>query len=312
MTPELSAIFNMEPKAAIAFLESKGYAITWDWQDMLDDAHQRAFTVAKVTQLDVLQDIRTALVKSVREGTTLRQFIKDLAPKLQAAGWWGKKVIVDSAGNAQVVQQGSPRRLETIFQTNMQSAYMAARMQEMQASTDTHPYWQYVAVLDGRTRPSHRALNGKVLPADDPFWITGFPPNGYNCRCRVKPMTGAALRRKGIEADSSAGRLKTITVESGVDPRTGEVRYAKRTGMTVMDESGKEVFFAPDAGFNAAPQGAAGLYDVLAQRATALLGEKRGTTLLQVKGIGRNSAVSVMAEFAQHLRLIQINQLRGG
>lgn len=311
MKPELAMIFNMEPVEAIRHLESKGYAITWDWQDMLDDAHQRAFTVAKVTQLDVLQDIRTALVKSAREGTTLRQFTKDLTPKLQAAGWWGKKVIVDSAGNAQVVQQGSPRRLETIFQTNMQSSYMAARMKEMQASTDTHPYWQYVAVLDGRTRPSHRALNGRVLPADDPFWITGFPPNGYNCRCRVKPLTAAAVKRKGLEVDTSAGRLKTITVESGTDQRTGEVRYAKRTGMTITGEDGKDVFFAPDAGFNAAPQGTEGLHDVLTQRATDLLGAKRGATLLAAKGVQRTSVVSVLAGFAQHLLLILLNQLRG-
>ncbi|MGK3503292.1 hypothetical protein ACSLO3_27735, partial [Escherichia coli] len=41
---------------AINYLKSKGYQITWDWEEMWQEAHARAFTVAKVTRLDILED----------------------------------------------------------------------------------------------------------------------------------------------------------------------------------------------------------------------------------------------------------------
>ena len=159
---DLQAIFGLEPAQAIAYLKAKGYAITWNWQEMLDQAHDQAFTVAKAMRLDLLSDIRAALETALQDGQTLQQFIEQLQPVLEAQGWWGQQVIVDGAGNAELVQLGSPRRLKTIYQTNLQSAYMAGRKASMEDSVDTHPYWRYVAILDGRTRPSHRSLSGNV------------------------------------------------------------------------------------------------------------------------------------------------------
>jgi SPP1 gp7 family putative phage head morphogenesis protein len=49
------------------------------------------------------------------------------------------------------------------------------------------PLLEYDAIVDGRTREEHEALNGTVLPVDDPFWSDFMPPNGYNCRCLVIP-----------------------------------------------------------------------------------------------------------------------------
>ncbi|MGP6078832.1 phage head morphogenesis protein, partial [Pseudomonas aeruginosa] len=80
---DLKAIFGLEPAAAIEYLKRKGYAITWDWQEMLDSAHDRAFTVAKAMRLDVLSDIREALERALQEGKTLKQFIEELQPVLE-------------------------------------------------------------------------------------------------------------------------------------------------------------------------------------------------------------------------------------
>ncbi len=39
MNPEdIKAIFGMQPEAAVAYLQQKGINVSWDWQDMLDDA----------------------------------------------------------------------------------------------------------------------------------------------------------------------------------------------------------------------------------------------------------------------------------
>ncbi|PXB81458.1 phage head morphogenesis protein, partial [Pseudomonas aeruginosa] len=85
-------------------------------------AHDRAFTVAKAMRLDVLSDIREALERALQEGKTLKQFIEELQPVLERQGWWGRQVLVDGDGNAELVQLGSPYRLKTIYQTNLQSA----------------------------------------------------------------------------------------------------------------------------------------------------------------------------------------------
>jgi hypothetical protein len=51
------------------------------------------------------------------------------------------------------------------------------------------PYWRYIADGDDRTRPEHKALDGRVFPADDPFWDTHYPPWEFGCRCTVVVMT---------------------------------------------------------------------------------------------------------------------------
>ena len=196
----LRALFTQPPADAVAYLKSKGLRITFNWQEMLDEAHARAFTVAKAARLDVLQDIRSALLDALREGKTLTQFSRELTPLLQQKGWWGKQMVVGAGGQAQMVQLGSPQRLRTIYQTNLQSAYMAARaLAQEQASRHAFPYRMYVAVMDGRTRPSHAALNGKVWHRDDPVWQVIFPPNGFNCRCRTTMLTQGQMNREGHE-----------------------------------------------------------------------------------------------------------------
>lgn len=52
-TAELAYCMTLPPKRAVSYLKSKGYSFTWDWEEMWQDAHARAFTVAKVTRLDI-------------------------------------------------------------------------------------------------------------------------------------------------------------------------------------------------------------------------------------------------------------------
>ncbi|MQT39744.1 phage head morphogenesis protein [Pseudomonas sp. FSL R10-0765] len=264
---DLKAMFGMEPENAVAYMKAKGYAITWNWQEMLDQAHDQAFTVAKAMRLDLLSDIRGALETALQDGQTLAQFTKALQPVLETQGWWGKQVIVDSSGGAEMVQLGSPRRLKTIYQTNLQSAYMAGRKASMDDTTDTHPYWRYVAILDGKTRPSHRALSGKVYRHDDPVWSAIYPPNGFNCRCRVTSLTEAALKRRGLTVDSSADRLQTRTVETGTNKRTGEIYTAQVTSVRTTDSDGRVAVFSTDPGFNHAP--GTGLAEALKRKQAA-------------------------------------------
>lgn len=270
----LQAFFDQPPADAIAYLQSKGLRITFNWQEMLDEAHTRAFTVAKAMRLDVLRDIRTGLLGALQDGKTLDQFQTELTPLLQAKGWWGKQIVVGGDGQAQQVQLGSPHRLKTIYQTNLQSAYMAGRM-TAQMTASAFPYLMYVAVMDGRTRPSHAALNGRVWRKDDPIWQSIYPPNGFNCRCRTRALTGGQMRREGL-AESELPDIVTREVNAGMDGATGELFPTMQTGVTVKDARGRPTTMWVDPGFNSSPLAGHAFDEQLARKAVDALGDAPG------------------------------------
>ena len=268
----LAALFGREPADAIRHLEAKGLRITFNWQEMLDEAHARAFTVAKAMRVDILQDIRRALIDAMRQGKTFREFALELEPALRAKGWWGKGVHVDpDTLEARLVQLGSSRRLWTIYQTNLQSAFMAGRYKR-QMQADAFPYLMYVAVMDARTRPSHAALNGKVYRKDDPAWDAIYPPNGFNCRCRTRALTEGQLAREGrrVEAAETVSR----TVDAGTDPLTGEIYRTTQTGVRYRDPiDGRDKIMWVDAGFNASPLASHLMDELFMRKARAALGD---------------------------------------
>ena len=248
---DLSAVFGLPPEKAIEYFQGKGYTLTWGWQDMWQEAHAKAFTVAKVMRTDILNDIRGALDEALNNGITLRDFEKKLTPVLQAKGWWGKTEHVNTlTGEISTAQLGSPRRLKTIYQTNLQTAYMAGRYKGMMENVGSHPYWQYVAVIDRRTRPMHRAMNGSIFRADDAFWDSHYPPNGLNCRCRVSAVSAYEVKRDGLQVQSSEGRM----IDQEILMKDGSTTQVKALRIKV---DGRDQLFAPDAGWSYNPGKAA-------------------------------------------------------
>ena len=193
---KLNALFKLSPAIAIKYFKSKNNKLSWDWYELWESAHRKSFTVAKAMREDILNDIRTVLDKALEEGKTFQEFQKELKPTLQKKGWWGEVVIVDSQGNAEKVQLGSMYRLKTIYSVNMQTAYQTGRYKTQIENTDNRPYWQYVAVLDQRTRAEHAQLHDLVFPHDDPFWSSFYPPNGWRCRCRVRALSSKNVKKR--------------------------------------------------------------------------------------------------------------------
>ena len=125
---ELSNAFDLKPEQAIKHFQRKGLKATFSWMDMIGEEHDAAFTVAKMMDNDLLAYVDKSVTKAIDQGQTLAQFKKELMPKLQKAGWWGRKDVIDPLSNkkhGEVVkaQLGSASRLENIFRTNLQSAY---------------------------------------------------------------------------------------------------------------------------------------------------------------------------------------------
>ena len=243
------------PKEAVDYIKNKGWKPGFDYRDVWGEEHAVAFTVAKATQLDVLQSIRAEVERAIEDGITLRQFQKDLTPTLQTLGWWGQKNEVDPlTGEIKNVQLGSPRRLKTIFDVNCRTARAAGQWQRAERTKAALPYLLYQIGSAKKHRPEHVSWNGTLLSIDDPWWKTHMPPLGYNCHCHVRQVSAperSKLMETGIpnplapdeinpETGLRTGRRvkQTVPVQTEAPP----VKYVdwknKRTGQTIKVPEG--------------------------------------------------------------------------
>lgn len=216
------ATANLEPlppEAAIERFRRKLDELSFDWRDVWHEEHAKAFTVAKVMRQDILDEIRAAVDEAIAEGITWEEFKRRLRPILIEKGWWGRAPMTDPlTGVTREVQLGSPRRLRIIFDTNLRTSYAAGHWERIQAVKHTRPYLRYVAILDDRTRPQHRAWHNTILPVDHPWWETHFPPNGWNCRCTVQSLTQReAAELGGVSPDP------VVTTRRWINRRTGAI-----------------------------------------------------------------------------------------
>ena len=188
--------FFEEPTAVYEYLKSKKPEIHFDYDEIMHDAHKKAFTVTKMMNLDLLKDTQASLTKAFKEGVGFDEWKKSVKPMLAKKGWLGNIKVKDpKTGEEKEIYVGN-RRLRTIFNTNMRTAYAKARYESQMQSLGE--YFRYTAVLDGRTREAHRKLHGKTLPKTDKFWDTNYPPNGWGCRCKVQVLTEAECVARGI------------------------------------------------------------------------------------------------------------------
>ena len=207
-------------REALKHLTGKRSHISFAWQDTASYEHAVSFTVAKMMDEDMLGETRAAVTDALANGTDFATFQKRLKPYLMARGWWGQAVMGDpDTGEIQKVQLGSTRRLRTIYHTNLHTAYAAGQWERIQRNKKLFPYLKYIPSDAAEPRESHKPFYGMVLPVDDPFWSTHFPPNGWGCKCNVRALTREQAEKTGI---SKSPVLKDV---EHINTRTGEVEY---------------------------------------------------------------------------------------
>jgi len=190
--------FQKPPEEILNYLKNKGFKLTFDYDELIKEAHHRTFTVAKVTRADLLNDIFNSLATAMEEGKSFKDFKEDIIPTLEKKGWWGKKEILNPiTGEVKEVQINS-RRLKTIYNVNMRVAHQRYRFKQMM-QLPTSTFWMYRSALLETTRTSHEALHRTVLPRDHIFWATNYPPNDWNCKCTVTAHSAKDLEKRGLK-----------------------------------------------------------------------------------------------------------------
>jgi len=170
--------------AAIEAIEKRSPVPREEWEAMTALEREAAFTVAHVTEAEVLQQVLDAVESAVRNGTDLEQFKDDIYAQLVES--WGGEI---------------PGRLSTIFRTNLMTAYGEGRHSIMSSPTvkQARPFWRYDATMDDRIDDECEELDQTVLPVDDPFWASHTPPLHYNCRCVIVPLSQEEADEEGVD-----------------------------------------------------------------------------------------------------------------
>ncbi len=178
--PDFDATF----KEAVEFMKEKLSLTKGEFYSLDAKARFKAFTVARLTGLDAIERVKEKLTKALEEGKTVKEWVEEL----------GEDGILKTVG----FHQSNPWYLETVFRTNISTAYNAGRLMQIQRSKDKIKYLEYVAIDDNRTTPICRKLDGTKLPPDDPFWATYTPPNHFNCRSTVRAIFKGSEEAKRV------------------------------------------------------------------------------------------------------------------
>lgn len=201
---------NLPFEEASAFFRQKARVPTAHWTDVWRTAHSRSFMVAGAASGALLEDFKAEIQKALNEGTTLEEFRKRFDEIVEKHGW---------------AYNGTPGwRAQIIYETNLNSAYSAGRYAQLTEpeTKAAFPYWQYQHSGSAHPRLQHLSWNGLTLRCDDTFWQTHYPPNGWRCGCRVRPVSGHDLRRQGKSEPDEAPPLET---REWRNPHTGKTSH---------------------------------------------------------------------------------------
>ncbi|RFC63613.1 hypothetical protein DYI37_11450 [Fulvimarina endophytica] len=200
---------------AISFFRDKTNTPTKTWTDVYAAAHSHSFMVAGAASNALLDDFRSEILKALEKGTTLADFREGFDGIVQKHGWEYKG------------KRGWRSRI--IFETNLRTAYSAGRFaqQTKPETLEAFPYWQYHHSGAIHPRREHLAWDGLVMRADNPFWLSNYPPNGWHCGCFCSAVSRDGLKRMGKSSPDEGPELlfraeevggKRREVPFGVDP----------------------------------------------------------------------------------------------
>jgi hypothetical protein len=211
---------------AIDFFSKKEVMHLQKFYQLAAEARVRAFTVSRVTSLQILNDIHAEILKVLKEGKTLKEFQEAFDDLLFAKG----------------LDPLHPFHIETVFRTNIQTSYQVGRYQGQMERTELRPYWIYNAIDDSRTTPLCYELGGYGgKPAacyrhDHPFWDKFYPPNHFNCRSAVDDLSEEDLEEEGIKIST--------------EDMTGQPYHPVLPDGTVSEQT---ILLYPDKGFDVNP-----------------------------------------------------------
>lgn len=181
---------------AMQFLKSKVPMSKAEWLELEPKLRFRAFTVANISSLDMIESMKHVLIGALEKGESYSET------------WETMKNILDDD-----VMKIRPGLWENIFRTNTQTAYIAGKLQQYENSNVAA--YQLMVIEDGRTSKICRHLltasgYGMIISVDHPFWKKyGFPPYHFQCRTSIRAIWPSQVGKLGNMVENPT--MKSLT-----------------------------------------------------------------------------------------------------
>lgn len=157
--------------------------------------HDWAFSVAHLTQADLLEAARWLVDRAISEGMGFEEFKRSWQRLIGRRGW-----------------EANGQRLWTIFDTNIRGAHGAGRFEQMSDPEllKLKSIWVWRWRDSPNPRIQHQKLHNVGIPADHPFWRGGRCPAGFGCRCAIYALSESMARQRGIRIELNPPDPKLI------------------------------------------------------------------------------------------------------
>ena len=237
----LAASTDLPFAEAIEWFKAKRIVSPSELRRLSESAKLQAFSVAGLTSQYGLTEAHRVLGEALEQGTPQKAAVKQMREALASAGLAGP----------------SKYHLDIVFRNNVLGSYQAGRYAQLKAVARRRPFWRYRTVGDHRVRPAHKAMDGKIYPADSPVWDTWYPPCGHQCRCTVESLSPDDMQREGFEPEPSPPAVEPdkgwagspATLQRSQEDAKGRVRTALRSKGLLqppkLATSGTRAYVAP-------------------------------------------------------------------
>lgn len=173
-------------------------------------ARERAFWAAGAATAAQAEALQESLARAMQGGQSVDEWVKTART---------------------ILTQSSTQHLETVFRTNTQAAYSAARQSQMYAPAvlRRRPWGLVQTVDDQRRSKICKGFDKTLMPLDDPGWLTRTPPYHHRCRTVIRNLT-----------DAQAERLGGATGWPSVQPAPGFGRASAMAGRAQVADTAPE------------------------------------------------------------------------
>lgn len=218
--PSAEDIENMPYHEAVEYLKKRDVIKKADYNKLSDKMKFRAFTASRINDGKLLERLNAEMIANVNDGKGLKDFLS-----------MTKTDILDKVGMGP--NQGW--YWETVYRTNVQTAYNAGRMMGFEEDKPLALY--FVGIEDARQTDICHSMSNVIRPYDDPIWKKYIPPLHFGCRSTVRaiydrdelPEEWTDL--EGIERPAKGFGTNPVSSDSWWDELESQVRQAKHFGV---------------------------------------------------------------------------------